>query len=591
MVISQNKTNIDKSADIYTDINKYLNSDLSQMYKLKLFFLRNYTIEPIVPFIQYHLFSNNINPSIEFGNYNNYYQEIIDNNSNLYTGDTPDIIILSLILENFDSKYNTYNWSGKETIARLKSLYELLKSKTSSLNIINTFIHPYFSEIGISNTKDINNPIYQVAEINAFIREYVKINDDRFFLVDFDNIARILGEEKTYDYRFWYSSKLPFKKDFLYLFSFEIAKIVKALKGKSKKCLVLDCDNTLWGGIIGEDGINNIKLNPNDYPGNAFYDFQKNILKLYNKGVLLAINSKNNAEDIWNVLNNHPHSILKKEHFAVWRINWQNKAKNISEIANELNIGIDSLVFVDDDPMECDLVKESHPEVYVLKVPKNIYNLPNLVLKDGLFDTLSLNSMDSQRTKLYITERKRSKEQKKYSNIDKFLKSLKINTLIHKAEESEIPRIAQLTQKTNQFNLTTIRYSEVDITNYIKKSDSEVYTLTASDKYGNLGLTGVLIAKIRKNTCYFNTLLMSCRILGRKLEYSFVSYCIEDIRKNYNIKKWEASYIKTQKNKQVLNFWKKFNFFVKSEKEGAKYYQVDNSEIKTIFYKYVSINK
>ncbi len=577
--------------NIYNQIREIEADGLEGMYQSSFFVLRNYTIEPIIPFIQYHLFNSNINPSIEFGNYNNYYQEIIDNNSNLYTGDTPDIIILSLILEIFDPKYNTYNWSGKETIERLKLLYELLKSKTSSLNIINTFIPPYFSEIGISNTKDINNPIYEVAKINSFIREYVKTNSGQFFLVDFDNIARILGEEKTYDYRFWYNSKLPFKKEFLYFFSAEIAKIVKALKGKSQKCLVLDCDNTLWGGIIGEDGINNIKLDPNEYPGNAYYDFQKNILKLYHKGVLLAINSKNNENDVWEVLNNHPHSILKKEHFAAWRINWQNKAKNISEIVSELNIGIDSLVYIDDNPMECDLVKESHPEVHVIKVPKNIYNLPNLVLRHGLFDTLSINSLDSQRTTLYIAEKKRTKTQEKYNNIDQFLKSLNIKTLIHKAKENEIPRIAQLTQKTNQFNLTTIRYSEIDIANFINNNDSEIYTLTASDKYGNLGLTGVLIAKINKNTCFFDSFLMSCRVLGRKLDESFVSYCIDDIRKNYNIKKWEASYIKTQKNKQVLNFWEKFDFYVKSEKKDVKYYQVDNSKVKNIYYKYVSINK
>ena len=216
----------------------------------------------------------------------------------------------------------------------------------------------------------------------------------QFFLVDFERIIRLLGEEKTIDYRFWYTSKALFKKDFLNAYAQEIVKIAKALKGRTKKCLVLDCDNTLWGGIIGEDGISGIKLDKHIYPDKLYYEFQQNVINLHERGIIIALCSKNNEEDVWEILDNHPSCLLKRRHVAAWRINWDDKSSNIKSIANELNLGIDSFVFVDDSPLECELVKKMLPDVTVLQVPQKLYTYPKILLHDGWFDTLHISEED-----------------------------------------------------------------------------------------------------------------------------------------------------------------------------------------------------
>lgn len=349
------------------------------------------------------------------------------------------------------------------------------------------------------------------------------------------------------------------------------------LNGRGKKCLVLDCDNTLWGGVIGEDGIEGIQLDGHDYPGRVYYDFQKNVLQLAERGVLIALCSKNNEQDVLEVLDNHPWSLLKRTHLSAFRINWNDKAANLAGLAKELNLGLDAFVFVDDNPRELELLRQVLPQVTTLQVPDRLYEYPALLLRDGLFDTLIISQEDRIRASLYQTETQRRTERNQHANLEDYLSSLGQVAAIHTATDGEARRVAQLTQKTNQFNLTTRRYSDHEIANFRASPDARVYTLSARDRFGSLGLTGVFIAQRRQDTAVVDSLLMSCRALGRQLEFAFVLECMRHIVADWQVQAWEAEYLPSAKNNQVADFWGGLGFMLLEEVKGDRRYRLPAS--------------
>lgn len=545
----------------------------SLLYSVKINFLRNFTVEGIEPFLKNNLYKSGIRPELVFGNFNNIQQEILDENSHIYSGN-PDIIVVALCLWNLLPDKSFYGWKSDEAIAEIQNYLDILQHKTNSIIVVTTVVPPFYSENGITNIQGNKGLYFETEKLNQGIRNYVSENPSRCFLVDVGRLVSILGSDASMDSRFWYSSSAPYKKELLALISAEIARIIRALKGMAKKCLVLDCDNTLWGGIIGEDGIKGIKLDNISSPGKIYYDFQKTILALYERGVTLCLCSKNNEEDVWTVLDNHPNSLLKRSHISAHRINWNDKATNIREIAKELNLGLDSFVFTDDNPVESGLVKNMIPEVTVIEVPEKLYELPSVLLKEGWFDTLQVTDEDKSRTKMYKKESLRKNEQSKYADINEYLQSLDIRIEINEAKATDISRIAQLTQKTNQFNFTTKRYSEKEISSFASSEKYKVFQVKVSDKYGEMGVTGVVIIKREGVKTIVDTFLMSCRVLGRKVEYAFIDYCFGKTEKEWGVKNWEAFYFPTQKNQQIAEFWPQFGFEPAGENDGNKTYSL-----------------
>ncbi|MEN6461510.1 MAG: HAD-IIIC family phosphatase [Syntrophomonas sp.] len=560
-------------ADIREELRQFDEQNISFGQSANIYFLRNYTLEMIEPFIKWRLYKEKINPRVQFGDYDVIQQEILDINSCLHSSQ-PDLIVLSLIVDNLVPDYPSTKIIPAEIIHQLESLFLMLKEHTSTLIAVNTFIPPFYQEYGLAQPENAVRLDYLVEELNQFIRQYVANHSSQFILLDLNRYVRILGEEQSIDYRYWYLSRAPFKSAFLDMYAMDLINIIRALKGRTKKCVILDCDNTLWGGIIGEDGLAKIKLHNYEYPGKAYYDFQKNIITLYERGVLIALCSKNNEEDVWEVLNQHPYSLIKRSHLAAWRVNWEDKVTNIKSIVEELNIGMDSIVFVDDSEVECDMIKQYLPEIQVMLVPKHLYTYPPLLLREGLFDTLSISSEDRLRTEMYQAEIKRKDEINNFESLDEYLASLHLTAFIHPIREEEIARVAQMTQKTNQFNLTTHRYSETDIKKLVQNPNADIFTLTVADKFGDYGLTGVFIGMGSDNIYQIDSLLLSCRILGRKLEYAFVNHCLSNIKENRNIQFVQAEYIPTIKNKQVSNFWDQIGFSVVKESEQKKQYHL-----------------
>lgn len=322
-----------------------------------------------------------------------------------------------------------------------------------------------------------------------------------------------------------------------------------------KKCIVLDLDNTLWGGVIGEDGMDGIALSLKS-PGNSFVAFQQALLDYYNKGIILAINSRNNPEDAWNVIRNHPNQILKEHHFAAARINWNDKATNIRELATELNIGLDSMVFLDDDPTNRELVKALIPEVAVPDLPLSPKEYTSFLNSLNYFDTEVITDEDKMRGNLYVTERLRKEEEKNFSTQEEFLNSLSLQMSVYKNNDSCIPRLSQLTEKTNQFNTLKRPLSEAEVVHYINDINYDVYHASLHDVFGDHGVILFCLVEKKGEVWNIKSLLMSCRVFGRGVETAFMSYLLTEANKA-GIEKITIESEVTEKNVPAREFIQK----------------------------------
>lgn len=289
-----------------------------------------------------------------------------------------------------------------------------------------------------------------------------------------------------------------------------------------KKCLVLDLDNTLWGGIVGEDGVEGIALSLTP-PGSGFLAFQQAVLDHYHRGVILAINSRNNPEDAWEAIRKHPNMVLKEEHFAASRINWNDKAQNIRELAKELNIGTDSMVFLDDDPTNRDLVRALLPEVATPDMPTDPSEYARFLNSLGYFNAHVITDEDKMRGNLYVTERLRKEAEKSHATKEEFLKSLGLELAVFEDDDSCLPRLSQLTEKTNQFNSLKRPLSEKDISDFIQSRSHAVFHARLQDKFGDYGIIAFALVEKSASEWHIKSLLMSCRVFGREVEEAFLS--------------------------------------------------------------------
>jgi FkbH-like protein len=388
------------------------------------------------------------------------------------------------------------------------------------------------------------------------------------------------SDEQLIDWKYYFLSQMPINPKLAPQFITWFSRQLDVLAMKRKKCIVLDLDNTLWSGILGEDGADGIKMGEN-YPGNVYRFFQAYLLELNLMGIILAVCSKNNETDVFTVWEKHPDMLLKKDSFSAYRINWNNKADNIKEIAQELNIGLDSMVFIDDNPAERELIKQALPEVCAPDFPAHPYLFPIFIkqLTDDYFSTYTLTQEDLVKTQKYKENTERAQYKNLFTDMDTYLRSLEIKLTIEKLNEFNKTRFAQMTQKTNQFNLTTRRYTEIEIQSFADNG-SLIYGLRVKDKFGDNGLTGLIIILLEKQTANIDTLLLSCRILGKEIEYVFVKYVLIKL-KEIGIQQVLASYIKTAKNEQVEQFYDKLGFTAKKILPNGKNYEliIQNKDI------------
>ncbi len=323
-----------------------------------------------------------------------------------------------------------------------------------------------------------------------------------------------------------------------------------------KKCLVLDLDNTLWGGIVGEDGAEGIALSL-DPPGNSFIAFQQAILDYWDRGILLAINSRNNPDDAWAVIRSHPNMILKEQHFAAYRINWQDKAENLRELAAELNIGLDSMVFLDDDPTNRALVRAVLPEVAVPELPEDPKQYTRFLHSLNYFDAAVITDEDKMRGNLYVTERLRREEEKRHATKEEFLASLGLALHVFVDDDSCVSRLSQLTEKTNQFNTLKRPTSEEELRAYLADLGYRVYWARLEDAFGDYGVIAYALVRVGEREWHVESLLMSCRVFGRGGEHVFVGTIAKHAR-DAGAKRLSVALEETPKNAPAREFVSEF---------------------------------
>ncbi len=452
---------------------------------------------------------------------------------------------------------------------KLRDNYEDVGDLIHILSLIGDFSKQHNEIlIYISNIRCRNKTVIDAAEMHCIEEFETKINRSIYCLCEkYTNIVCInikkfieaIGEEKAYSKQMEYMSSCPYSVKVQKCMADEIARMDYFNQNTRKKCLVVDLDNTLWGGVIGEEGIDGITLS-NHKEGKQYYDFQNIILKIKSTGIILAISSKNNMEDVEGVFKKE-FMLLKKDDFVIAKINWNPKSKSINEIATELNIGLDSIVFIDDNPVEREEVKKHLPDVVVPDFPENAADLEEfgLFLYEQYFRTDKVLKEDAEKTKMYIANKERNKLKNTTLNLDEFVKSLEITLIISGADPSHLSRIAQMTQKTNQFNLTTKRYTESDISEMLKDKNKKIYIGSVKDKFGDNGITLLCILLLDEEEAYIDEFLMSCRVMERKIEFDFLRY-IENKLKKEGYAALHGEFLRTNKNKPASNFYKEYGF-------------------------------
>lgn len=375
--------------------------------------------------------------------------------------------------------------------------------------------------------------------------------------LDLDSRQRLVGIEHSGDARKWYLYRQPFTEEFWHEVADDLSMTLKRQRSAAKKCLVVDCDNTLWGGIVGEDGLEGIALGE-DFPGSAFRDFQQQLLTLRSKGVVLAICSKNNEQDVWDVFDRHDGMVLKREHFVAHRINWHDKGVNIESIAKELNIGLDSIVFVDDSPIEIDFVRSSLPMVTCIQVPSDVARFPLSFNSFRLFDREQVSAEDRVRSEMMLQERGRAVLGTSLS-AEEFTKALKLSVDFFEVKAEHLTRVTQLINKTNQFNLTTQRRTAGEVSNLLATPGVQMFAWRVADRFGDYGLVGVVILLRAADFIDIDTFLMSCRVLGRGIE-SAVFAAVAAYARLLNATKLRGRYVPTPKNSLVADLYRDHGF-------------------------------
>jgi FkbH-like protein len=465
-----------------------------------------------------------------------------------------------------DETADTYMWfyfmpyklNNDITAGEIAHYSDMLDMVYSKINKDKTFIvftmANLYSLNYVTSNAVLENAVIAYNQKIYAMSEYANVK-----IIDIKEFYQGFSTEQLIDWKYYFISQIPVNPKLIPQFFKWFSRQLDVLAMKRKKCVVLDLDNTLWSGILGEDGADSIKMGE-DYPGNVYHFFQAYLLELNRMGIIFTVCSKNNKADVFAVWENHPDMLLKKDNFSVYRINWNNKADNIKEIAQELNIGLDSMVFIDDNPAERELIKQALPEVCVPEFPAHPYLYPVFIkqLTDNYFSAYTLTQEDLSKTQQYKENAERAQYKNQFTDMDAYLRSLEIKLTIEKLNDFNKARFAQMTQKTNQFNLTTRRYTETE-TQSFTDNGGLVYGLRVKDKFGDNGLTGLIIILLEKQTAYIDTLLLSCRILGKEIEYVFVKYILMKL-KRIGIQQVQASYIKTAKNGQVEKFYDNIGF-------------------------------
>lgn len=490
-------------------------------------------------------------------------QETINPAAGLYNEKLEAVIVL---LDGTEAR----SWSSAgEGLDRLGLWKQALASLVSNIPTIPIFVSTIdIRENRIKSLSERKNKYELENDWYQYVQGLVE-SKTNVYLFDLADTISEIGRKQFYSNKMWYMSSMPYSRDGLNVVASEVDRILGTAFTTRKKIIALDLDNTLWGGVIGEDGVEGIELSDHK-EGQRYYDFQRQLLEMKNRGIVLGVNSKNNPEDAETAIQGHPAMLLRDDDFVSRKINWENKAVNLKTMENELNLTEGGFIFIDDNPVERETVKGECSEMLVPDFPADTTELLGFA-EDIWFDycrPLRVLGEDLKKTQMYQNEARRKQEMSESLNLDDYIAKLEMVADIHRMREAELERVVQLINKTNQFNVTTKRYTQAEIEETVSNPDNAIYVVCSSDKYGDSGLISVLILKELRMQVIIDTFLMSCRVMGRKLE----DVIIDELANRYKGKKILADYIPTAKNTPVKELYDRLGFTLTAEIDGHKSY-------------------
>ena len=517
--------------------------------------LRSFSVEPVIPILKAAGLLAHLEINATIGEFNTYAQDILTPDSPAYAADT-DVVILAVLTRDIAPDL----WAPQGTIegarvsdviANFEGLINAFRSRSDAYLVIHNLEQPAWATDGILDTQSGQSQRQAICQINAGLAD-VAAKHKGVYVLDYDGLVSRHGRMRWCDESRWLTMRLPVAMENMHHLADEWLKFLVPLSGRVAKALIVDLDNTLWGGVLGEDGADGIQLD-GEYPGAAFQAVQQVLLDLSRRGIILGICSKNDEADALKVLESHPGMLVRPEDFAIFKINWQDKATNIKAIAAELNIGTDAIAFLDDNAAERLWVRQSLPEVSVIELSDDPLTYADTLRAAPVFERLGLSGEDKQRNRHYAEQRQRDDLQGSVASLEDFYRSLDMKLDVFSVTAADIQRVAQLTQKTNQFSLTTKRYSEADIARYMDDPFFEVFAARVTDRFGDSGIIAVAIVEVGDESARLDTFLMSCRVIGRTVETAILSVIAGKL-KDRGVAKFIGNFIPSAKNSPARDF-------------------------------------
>jgi FkbH-like protein len=559
---------------------KALSGGMPQLTLVKVALVGDGTLSLVASAIEGSGVRHGVLIDVVLGGYSAVVQESFDETSAVHAA-KPDLVVLAtdcrtLGLSRAAASREAANDLVESAFTRTRMIVERMRKSARGGVIVQTVPGPTDSLFGSFDRVEGTSPFAMSEAFNEKLREWAR--NGGIVIADVARLAASIGYERWDDPRHWHASKLPFSPDFIPIYADVIARIVGALMGKAKKVLVLDLDNTLWGGVIGDDGLDGIALGQGSATGEAFVAVQNFALDLRQRGVVLAVCSKNEDTTARQPFKEHPEMALKEGHIAVFQANWTDKASNLRTIAEKLNLGIDSLVFVDDNPAEREQVRRELPMVGVPELPDDPAYYPRYLAATGYFEAVAFSEEDRARADQYQTNAARAGLLSSSSDMDSYLRSLHMHCHIGPVSSVNRARVAQLINKSNQYNLTTCRYTEAQVADIETRPDKLMLQVRLEDRFGDNGIISIVIVGKTGIEWDIDTWLMSCRVLGRRVENAVLN-TIAGYARSQGAEALTGSYFPSAKNQMVQDHYKKLSFTLTDKSEsGATQWRLDLAE-------------
>lgn len=560
----------------FNELKKFLKQDLTTLPAIKIALLGDTATQFLATAIRGEGVERGYNINLFEADYNQVERQFLDPSSELYQFDA-DIIIVFQSTHKLCEKHSLINQELQALLAneRINFVESICNNPQLTSKKIIYFNYPEIEDTVFgSYANKVNSSItFQVRKLNYELM----LTSQKFpnlFICDIAGLQNKLGRDQMFAANVYTSTEMVLSIDTLPYVANRVLDIICAIKGQFKKCLILDLDNTVWGGVIGDDGLEGIQLGHGLGIGKAFTEFQMWVKKLKQRGIIICVASKNNEETAKEPFEKHPDMILRLDDIAVFQANWETKVDNIRTIQQILNIGFDSMVFLDDNPFERNIVHENIPDITVPELPEDPADYLEYLYSLNLFETASYSNLDKDRTKQYQVEAQRVSLSKTFTNEADFLKSLNMVSVISGFTKFNTPRVAQLSQRSNQFNLRTVRYTDADIAALADDPNVIDLSFTLEDKFGDNGLIAVIIMKpLDKETLFVDTWFMSCRVLKRGME-NFTLNIIVERAKAAGYKRIIGEYLPTAKNKMVEHHFPDLGF-TKIEGQKTDLYELE----------------